>query len=136
MQLINGRLAQLGFVAALGAELATDESVMKQVSEQPAAIAAVFLLFIAGSLVPLMQGKKVRGLRACCGAWVCVKCWGFGGIHTARSALPPSVPSYECECAPLQPTRLVPPRRCPCAQPEKFAFFTPTGEAGPRCRAL
>ena len=93
MQLINGRLAQLGFVAALGAELATDESVMKQVSEQPAAIAAVFLLFIAGSLVPLMQGKKVRGLRACCGAWVCVKCWGFGGIHTARSALPPSVPS-------------------------------------------
>ncbi len=48
---VNGRLAMLGFVAALGAELASGESVLKQVGEEPTGIAITFLLFIAASLV-------------------------------------------------------------------------------------
>jgi hypothetical protein len=34
-ELINGRLAMLAFVAALGAELSTGESVLRQLSEEP-----------------------------------------------------------------------------------------------------
>lgn len=41
----------LGFVAALGAELASGESVLKQVSDEPTLITLTFILFIAASLV-------------------------------------------------------------------------------------
>mmetsp|Transcript_7223 Transcript_7223/g.12437 ORF Transcript_7223/g.12437 Transcript_7223/m.12437 type:complete len:192 (-) Transcript_7223:211-786(-) len=54
-EIINGRLAMLGFVAAVGAELSSGETVLKQVSDEPTGIAIVFLLFIAASLVPAFQ---------------------------------------------------------------------------------
>lgn len=57
-EIINGRLAMLGFVAAMAAELSTGESVAKQVSEQPVLIAITFCLFIAASLVPAFRRAK------------------------------------------------------------------------------
>jgi hypothetical protein len=55
-ELINGRLAMMGFLAAAAAELATGESVLRQWSMQPAGIIAFFLLIIGASLVPLFRG--------------------------------------------------------------------------------
>lgn len=57
-ELINGRLAMLGFVAAVGAELATGETVFSQVKDAPAAIFITFLLFIAASLFPAFKRKN------------------------------------------------------------------------------
>ncbi|KAF5827210.1 chloroplast carotene biosynthesis related protein [Dunaliella salina] len=51
-EIINGRLAMLGFVAALGAELSSGDSVVKQISEEPTLISLTFILFSAASLVP------------------------------------------------------------------------------------
>eukprot|EP00955_Chlamydomonas_euryale_P055080 356030-Chlamydomonas_euryale.AAC.1 len=55
---INGRLAMLGFVAAVGAELSTGEPVLQQWAQEPFLIFATFALIIAGSLVPFLQGNK------------------------------------------------------------------------------
>ncbi|KAG1668112.1 hypothetical protein FOA52_003899 [Chlamydomonas sp. UWO 241] len=57
-ELINGRLAMIGFVAALGAELSSGEPVLRQWAAEPTGIAVAFLLVIAGSLVPFLQGNK------------------------------------------------------------------------------
>eukprot|EP00199_Chlamydomonas_sp_CCMP681_P006250 CAMPEP_0119101254 /NCGR_PEP_ID=MMETSP1180-20130426/350_1 /TAXON_ID=3052 ORGANISM="Chlamydomonas cf sp, Strain CCMP681" /NCGR_SAMPLE_ID=MMETSP1180 /ASSEMBLY_ACC=CAM_ASM_000741 /LENGTH=190 /DNA_ID=CAMNT_0007085349 /DNA_START=49 /DNA_END=621 /DNA_ORIENTATION=+ len=57
-EIINGRLAMLGFVAAIGAELSSGESVLRQISVEPTGIALVFVLFIAASLVPAFQRSK------------------------------------------------------------------------------
>lgn len=56
-EIVNGRLAMLGFFAALGAELSSDETVVKQLTEEPTGIAAAFMLVIAGSFVTIMQRK-------------------------------------------------------------------------------
>lgn len=48
----------LGFASALGAELASDQTVLTQVSAAPAGIAAAFALIIAGSLITIMQRKE------------------------------------------------------------------------------
>jgi len=57
-EIINGRLAMLGFVAAVGAELNSGESVLRQISDEPTGVILVFLLFIAASLVPAFQRSK------------------------------------------------------------------------------
>ncbi|KAG1673737.1 hypothetical protein FOA52_002306 [Chlamydomonas sp. UWO 241] len=57
-ELINGRLAMIGFVAALGAELSSGEPVLSQWASEPTGIAVAFLLVIAGSLVPFLSGNK------------------------------------------------------------------------------
>ena len=57
---VNGRLAMLGFVAAAGAELATNEPLLQQISEAKGPIAGAFLLFIAASLIPLAKGAKLE----------------------------------------------------------------------------
>ena len=54
-ELINGRLAMFGVVAALAAELASGESVFRQIAEEPTGIAAVFAIFIAASFAPLLS---------------------------------------------------------------------------------
>ena len=54
-ELINGRLAMLGVVAALAAEFASGESVFRQIAEEPTGIAAVFAIFIAASFAPLLS---------------------------------------------------------------------------------
>jgi hypothetical protein len=57
-EIINGRLAMLGLVAALGAEFASDESVVAQIAQEPTGIAAVFALIAAASFPPLLAGKQ------------------------------------------------------------------------------
>ena len=57
---INGRLSMLAVVAALGAELTSHETVVKQLSEQPTLIVLAAVLVAAGSLVPLLEGKAVE----------------------------------------------------------------------------
>lgn len=54
---VNGRLAMLGFVAALGAELSSGESIFAQISEQGSAtwIIYAFVLFIGASLIPIFK---------------------------------------------------------------------------------
>jgi hypothetical protein len=42
--------------AALAAELSSGEGVLKQWGEEPTGIAVTFVLFAAGSLVPLLRG--------------------------------------------------------------------------------
>ncbi|KIZ07947.1 Carotene biosynthesis-related protein CBR [Monoraphidium neglectum] len=54
-ELINGRLAMLGVVAAIAAELASGESVLKQVSDEPTGIVFAFGIFIAASFAPLLS---------------------------------------------------------------------------------
>jgi hypothetical protein len=57
-EIINGRLAMLGFVAAVAAEFASDESVLTQWAAEPTGIAAAFVLFAAASFPPLLAGRK------------------------------------------------------------------------------
>lgn len=61
-EIINGRLAMMGFVAALGAELSSGESVLRQLSEQPAGTAIFFALIIAASLIPAFANKKPEAI--------------------------------------------------------------------------
>lgn len=44
-QVINSRLAMLGFVAAIGAELSTHTGVLQQFQKAPLSIEATFLIF-------------------------------------------------------------------------------------------
>jgi hypothetical protein len=48
----------IGFVAALGAEISSGEPVLRQWASEPTGIAAAFVLVIAGSLIPFLQGNK------------------------------------------------------------------------------
>ncbi|PSC70183.1 Carotene biosynthesis-related CBR [Micractinium conductrix] len=57
-ELINGRLAMVAFVAALGAELSSGQSVVSQASAEPAAIALAGLVFVTASLIPLATSAK------------------------------------------------------------------------------
>lgn len=57
-ELINGRLAMLGVVAALAAEFSSGESVWRQIADEPTGIVAVFGLIIAASFAPLLNNAK------------------------------------------------------------------------------
>ena len=49
-ELMNGRLAMLGFVAAAGAEISTGETVAQQFADAPTAVLMTVALFVAASL--------------------------------------------------------------------------------------
>ncbi|KAK9828994.1 hypothetical protein WJX72_003297 [[Myrmecia] bisecta] len=51
----NGRLAMLGFVAALFAELASGKGVLSQWSAEPTLISLTFFVFIAASIIPFLN---------------------------------------------------------------------------------
>lgn len=53
-EVINGRLAMLGFVSAVAAEFASGDSVLKQWASEPTGIAFAFIVFMGASLVPLL----------------------------------------------------------------------------------
>lgn len=57
-ELINGRLAMLAFVAALGAELSTGESVFRQLADEPTGVILAVITFITASLIPLLNSTK------------------------------------------------------------------------------
>jgi hypothetical protein len=50
----------LGFVAALGAELSSGESVVQQLSDAPGPILAVFVAFAVATLVPILKGANLK----------------------------------------------------------------------------
>lgn len=60
-EIINCRLAMLGFIAAIGAELATHKGLLQQFKIAPLPIAATFLLFTVASLVPISKGVPRKG---------------------------------------------------------------------------
>jgi hypothetical protein len=55
-ELVNGRLAMLGFFSALGAEVASGEGVLMQLKDAPGAVLATFALIAAATFIPLFQG--------------------------------------------------------------------------------
>merc|ERR1739848_753138 len=55
---INGRLAMLGFISALGAEAASGESIFQQVGDAEPSILFAFVMFAAASLIPIFKGVK------------------------------------------------------------------------------
>lgn len=57
-ELINGRLAMLAFVAALGAELSTGETVLRQLADEPTGVVLAALAFITASLIPMLSSTK------------------------------------------------------------------------------
>jgi len=69
-EIINSRLAMLGFIAALGAELATGQTIFQQFEAAPKAIVATFALFAVATLIPIVRGvprkdaKEFGGLSA------------------------------------------------------------------------
>lgn len=63
-EIINGRLAMLGFVTAVAAELNTGASVLNQVQINPFGIASVFLIIIVASFFPFSVNKKVSKVEA------------------------------------------------------------------------
>jgi len=60
-EVINCRLAMLGFVAAVGSELATGRTVSQQVAFAPLAVAGTFLLFIVATMIPILKGVPRKG---------------------------------------------------------------------------
>merc|ERR1739848_335026 len=55
---VNGRLAMLGFIAALGAEASSGETVFQQVGDAEPSILFAFIMFAAASLIPILKGVK------------------------------------------------------------------------------
>lgn len=48
----------LGFIAALGAELSSGDTITRQIAEEPTLISLTFVIFAAASLVPAFAQKK------------------------------------------------------------------------------
>jgi hypothetical protein len=57
-ELINGRLAMLGFLAGGGAELFGAGPLLKQAGSVPQPVLVVFALFIAASVIPVVKGSE------------------------------------------------------------------------------
>lgn len=57
-ELINGRLAMLGIVAALGAELASGDSLFNQIQAAPGPILLTFVSIAIASLLPMTANLK------------------------------------------------------------------------------
>jgi len=55
---INGRLAQIGFIAGVGAEISSGESFAYQFQSHPIAFGLTCALITAASFMPAMQGAK------------------------------------------------------------------------------
>ena len=93
-ELMNGRLAMLGFVAAAGAEISTGETVAQQFADAPTAVLITVALFVAASLKvfttntvsdpigPFTKEKELLGGRAAMVGMACLL--GFEAVkHTA-----------------------------------------------------
>lgn len=60
-EVANSRLAMLGFVAALGYEVVSGNSLAVQIKEAPLLIAATFVTIIIATLVPILKGQPRYG---------------------------------------------------------------------------
>ena len=65
---INGRLAMVGVLAAIGAELSTGESFFTQFEAATPVVLATWAIIALASLVPVMKGEclLVKLLLICC----------------------------------------------------------------------
>ena len=88
-ELINGRAAMLGFVAALFQEILTGKSVFQQALEEPRAIIVAFTLVLVASLLPFMkdatpQTEEHTIFRAQAELWggraACVPCFHLSRV--------------------------------------------------------
>lgn len=93
---------RLAFVAALGAELSTGESVFRQLADEPTGVILAVITFITASLIPLLNSTKreavgpftpkvsVRGETARSVGRVCGGSDMCGALHTScmRTHLP------------------------------------------------
>ncbi|PSC76290.1 integral membrane Yip1-family isoform B [Micractinium conductrix] len=61
-ELVNGRLAMIGVVAALAAELSSGESVLRQFADEPTGVVLTGLTFIAASLIPLLSSTERKAV--------------------------------------------------------------------------
>jgi len=61
-EIINGRLAMLGFVAAVAAEITSGHSVFRQLADSPRSIAMTFILFAIASAVPAFFRAQSPGV--------------------------------------------------------------------------
>merc|ERR1712137_1001851 len=59
-ELINGRLAMLGFLSCMGAEYATHQTFVEQVSDAPTAIMASAAVFVLASFMPKFRGDEMN----------------------------------------------------------------------------
>lgn len=60
-EVINCRLAMLGFAAAVVVEGLTGKNVIQQAQSEPVPIAVISLIFIVASLIPIVKGVPRRG---------------------------------------------------------------------------
>merc|ERR1711871_1217290 len=59
-EVINGRAAMVGFLAAVGAELATQDSIFKQLGEGGTGGMLFVFALVAASSAPIVQGKSAK----------------------------------------------------------------------------
>ena len=59
-ELINGRLAMLGFVAAVGAEIASHENILQQFRSRPVPILLTVAAFSLATLIPIVRGTDYK----------------------------------------------------------------------------
>lgn len=59
-EIINGRGAMIGMLAALGAELRTHEPVFVQIQKTPVLILGAFLTIIVASIIPIVRGADLN----------------------------------------------------------------------------
>lgn len=57
-EIVNGRLAMLGIVAAAASEVSTGKAVAEQFSTAPSAVIATGAVLIAASIVPLLKSAE------------------------------------------------------------------------------
>lgn len=105
-ELINGRLSMLAFVAALGAELASGEPVLRQLSEEP-----------TGELLTQKLPPTNRQLVGWLAGWVVV--WSCGWLAGARRT----------KCAPAGA------RRCCSGWDPRSPAWCPAQSAAPACQS-
>lgn len=53
----------VAFISALGAELASGETILSQWSDEPTGVALTFILFSAATLIPLLSSSKREAFR-------------------------------------------------------------------------
>jgi len=59
-EIVNFRLAMFGFVAALGSELASGESVVNQFKDEPTGVLLAVILFTSASFIPFLYGASKK----------------------------------------------------------------------------
>lgn len=62
-EIINGRLAMFGFLAAVAAEFATGDSILEQFTIRPVGVVATFGAIIFASVYTFSRGQKVQKIE-------------------------------------------------------------------------